>query len=256
VPLPLGTSGQAHSLLNVIAEGSSFSQTPGPRGGTPPSPGEPDHLAERRARRAVEAGDSAVLLRRAEAAEATVQTLEAHIASLQQRLREAEGDRQRTHELAARLERVEDALRTIRESHRRMAQTIGELRDVTVRLRAAAATGTEPSGAPGVETPEERRREEMAAALAAAVERLRARAEETSPLPVAPGEPERPGQTAPPPAMAPSAAAGPVTAASTAPAPSASATPMAARKPHKHSSSLIGRLLAARAARKHRRQGR
>ncbi len=234
-------SGRAHRLLSVIAEGSSFSQTPGPRGGTPPRPDEPDLLAERRARRAVETGESAALLRRAQAAEATVQTLEAHIANLQQRLREAEGDRQRTHELAERLERVEDALDTIRESHRRMAQTIGELRDVTVRLRAAAETRPAArAGNPTGETAEAEahRREEMAAALAAAVERLRARAQETSPP--APEEPAREPGSAPSPTIAGSA----------------SVTAGAARKPHKHSSSLIGRLLAARAARKHRPQGR
>ena len=233
-------SGRAHRLLSVIAEGSSFSQTPGPRGGTPPLPGEPDLLAERRARRAVETGESAALLRRAQAAEATVQTLEAHIANLQQRLREAEGDRERTHELAERLERVEDALDTIRESHRRMAQTIGELRDVTVRLRAAAETRpAATAGDPTGETAEAEahRREEMAAALAAAVERLRARAQETSPPP--PGPAEEPG-----------IAANPTIAGSE------SVAPGAARKPHKHSSSLLGRLLAARAARKHRPQGR
>lgn len=235
-------SGRAHTLLSVIAEGSSFSQTPGPRGGTPPRPGEPDLLAERRARRAVETGESAALLRRAQAAEATVQTLEAHIANLQQRLREAEGDRQRTHELAERLERVEGALHTIRESHRRMAQTIGELRDVTVRLRAATETSPAArAGAPAGEDAEAEvhRREEMAAALASAVERLRARAQETSPLPPSPGSAQEPGVAANPTAAV-----------------SASMTPGAARKPHKHSSSLIGRLLAARSARKHRPQER
>src|SRR5476651_1390374 len=60
--------------------------------------GEGDLLAERRARRAAESGE-APLIRRAEAAEATVQTLERHVASLQQRLREAEEDRHRMSEL-------------------------------------------------------------------------------------------------------------------------------------------------------------
>ncbi len=50
---------------------------------------EGDLLAERRARRAAESGDAA-LIRRAEAAEATVRTLETHVATLQRRLREAE----------------------------------------------------------------------------------------------------------------------------------------------------------------------
>jgi hypothetical protein len=56
---------------------------------------EGDLLAERRARRAVESGDAA-LIRRAETAEATVRTLEAHVTSLQQRLREAEEQERRT----------------------------------------------------------------------------------------------------------------------------------------------------------------
>ncbi len=63
-----------------------------------PGAGESDFLAERRARRATESGEAA-LLRRAEAAEATVQTLESHVASLQQRLRDAEEERRRVAEL-------------------------------------------------------------------------------------------------------------------------------------------------------------
>ena len=73
-----------------MAEGS---ETPNGEQGTGPE-GRPrrsegDLLAERRARRAAESGEVA-LTRRAEAAEATLQTLERHVASLQQRLREAE----------------------------------------------------------------------------------------------------------------------------------------------------------------------
>jgi hypothetical protein len=56
--------------------------------------GESDFLAERRARRATETGEAA-LLRRAEAAEATVKTLESHVASLQSRLQEIEEERRR-----------------------------------------------------------------------------------------------------------------------------------------------------------------
>jgi DNA repair exonuclease SbcCD ATPase subunit len=59
--------------------------------------GEGDLLAERRARRAVESGEQ-VLARRAEAAEATVRTLEAHVASLQRRLGEAEHQREHPSE--------------------------------------------------------------------------------------------------------------------------------------------------------------
>jgi hypothetical protein len=49
-------------------------------------------LAERRARRASETGEDA-LNRRAEAAEATVRTLEVHVSTLQERLREVEEER-------------------------------------------------------------------------------------------------------------------------------------------------------------------
>src|SRR5437899_1337339 len=82
-----------------MAEGS---ETPGGESGTTPGAGgrrtEGDLLAERRARRAAESGDNA-LTRRAEAAEATMKTLEAHVASLQQRLRELEDERRRMSEL-------------------------------------------------------------------------------------------------------------------------------------------------------------
>jgi len=63
--------------------------------------GEGDLLAERRARRAAESGKDA-LLHRAEAAEATMQTLQAHVVSLQGRLRETEEERERLKELLAR----------------------------------------------------------------------------------------------------------------------------------------------------------
>jgi chaperonin cofactor prefoldin len=186
----------------MIAEGSSSSsQTPVPRGGATQPPSERDLLAERRARRAAESGESA-LLRRAEMAEATVKTLEGHVASLQRRLEEAEGDGRRTEELADRLENVESALAAIRESHRRMATTVSELQGVAIRLRTAV------EAQPERESPPTRpRSEEMADALAAAVERLRARAQD-----------------------------GVEAAAETAP----TETPVA-RLPHKHSMSLIGR---------------
>jgi hypothetical protein len=54
--------------------------------------GEGDLLAERRARRASESGEAAITLR-AEAAEATVRTLEVHVSTLQQRLRAVEEER-------------------------------------------------------------------------------------------------------------------------------------------------------------------
>jgi chaperonin cofactor prefoldin len=82
-----------------MAEGS---ETPGGEQGFGPESraraGEGDLLSERRARRAAESGEVA-LTRRAEAAEATVQTLERHVASLQQRLREVEQERVRMDEL-------------------------------------------------------------------------------------------------------------------------------------------------------------
>jgi hypothetical protein len=59
---------------------------------------EGDLLAERRALRAAESGEAA-LIRRAEAAEATVQTLERHVVSLQARLAEADDERTRLGEL-------------------------------------------------------------------------------------------------------------------------------------------------------------
>jgi hypothetical protein len=59
---------------------------------------EGDLLAERRARRAAESGEHALTLR-AEAAEATVRTLETHVASLQRRLQDAEEESRRTSEL-------------------------------------------------------------------------------------------------------------------------------------------------------------
>ncbi len=83
----------------VIAEGT---ETPGeePVSAAPGArASEGDLLAERRARRAAETGDAG-LIRRAEAAEATVQALETHLASLQQRLAEAETERRRISQLA------------------------------------------------------------------------------------------------------------------------------------------------------------
>ncbi len=73
-----------------MAEGS---ETPG---GEPPRPTDRDLLAERRARRAIDSDPTRptdTFTRRAEAAEATVQTLETHLASLQQRVREAAEER-------------------------------------------------------------------------------------------------------------------------------------------------------------------
>lgn len=312
----------------MIAEESS----PEPPDGEPPRPSERDLLAERRARRAAQTGDP-VLIRRAEAAEATVQTLETHLSSLRQRLREAEDERRysaqrltasenelrrvkqqeyaeqqlrveaertlaavtsgsagegalarseviqrlqaRVTELehrAARLaeeieserrarERTERALEAMRESYAAMAATVGELRDVARKLRdAAAASSTErrasaprPAlGVPGApmsapqpvsataasEPPGQGRREEMADALAAAVERLRTRAEESSQLSREHAEALTPG-------TAPSASV-----------PPAGMAPATKAKPHKHSMSLITRSRIALSRRRERRKQR
>lgn len=95
----------------MIAEGN---ETPGGDAGSAAEGrgrrGEGDLLAERRARRTAESGEHALTLR-AEAAEATVRTLETHLASLQQRLREAEEEGRRLSE------RIEQA-RELRESER------------------------------------------------------------------------------------------------------------------------------------------
>jgi len=65
---------------------------------------EGDLLSERRARRASETGE-ATLTRRAEAAEATVRTLEVHVSTLQERMRELEEQR-RSHAERADAERA------------------------------------------------------------------------------------------------------------------------------------------------------
>jgi chromosome segregation ATPase len=85
---------------------------------TPFARGDADLLAERRARRAAEGGEAAVT-RRAEAAEATVQTLELHVSSLQQRLADAQAEHARLAELLE-VERAsalagEDELRRVKQ---------------------------------------------------------------------------------------------------------------------------------------------
>jgi hypothetical protein len=87
----------------MIAEGN---ETPGGEHADRRSVGgsEGDLLAERRARRASETGEAA-LTRRADAAEATVQTLEVHVTTLQQRLRDVEEER-RSHAERAKVERA------------------------------------------------------------------------------------------------------------------------------------------------------
>jgi hypothetical protein len=109
-------------------------------GAPPPKAGvrsEGDLLAERRARRAAESGE-VVLTRRAEAAEATVQTLERHVASLQQRLREADDEQRLMVELleaekAAALER-EHELRRVKQREYAEQQLRVEAEDRLVGL--------------------------------------------------------------------------------------------------------------------------
>ncbi|MEA2215367.1 MAG: hypothetical protein QOK19_928, partial [Solirubrobacteraceae bacterium] len=91
--------------------------------------GESDFLAERRARRATETGEAA-LLRRAEAAEATVKTLESHVASLQARLQEVEAERRR--EAAA---RARDQERRETEAQRRFSAIALELERLQASLQ-------------------------------------------------------------------------------------------------------------------------
>ncbi len=112
-------------------------ETPDGEQGMGPGEGRPrrtegDLLAERRARRAAESGEVA-LTRRAEAAEATVQTLERHVASLQQRLREIEEERLRTDALleaerAAAIER-EHELRRVKQREYAEQQLRSEAED-------------------------------------------------------------------------------------------------------------------------------
>jgi hypothetical protein len=81
-------------------------ETPGgePAERRPLSGSEGDLLAERRARRASESGEAALTLR-AESAEATVRTLEVHVSTLQQRLRDVE-EEARGHAERAKAERA------------------------------------------------------------------------------------------------------------------------------------------------------
>jgi chromosome segregation ATPase len=161
-------------------------------------------------------------------------------------------------ERAAR-ERAERLLANMRDGHRRVREIVAELRGVILRLSGPAPGSSADPPAPRqpraplsdpveearIETGEEGeidagdetvRREEMAAALAAAVQRLRARAEELPPEQLSPEEqpPEpqpseerSPEQQLPPPARR--------------------------QPPHKHSMSLIARLRAARKLRRERR---
>jgi chromosome segregation ATPase len=163
--------------VNVMAEGS---ETPNGEGSPPaqgqPRRGEGDLFAERRARRAAESGEVA-LTRRAEAAEATLQTLERHVASLQQRLRDAEDEHVRMDELleaerAAAHER-EHELRRVKQREYAEQQLRVEAEE---RLTHISAVGVQLEHESRVETERLGARlsvsEDEARELAARVERL------------------------------------------------------------------------------------
>lgn len=109
----------------MIAEGN---ETPGSSesGGAGEARGrsrEGDLLAERRARRAAESGEHALTLR-AEAAEATVRTLETHVASLQRRLQDTEEEQRQVSEQLDTAEAARE--REQAELGRRMQPPLGE----------------------------------------------------------------------------------------------------------------------------------
>lgn len=209
-------------------------------------------------------------------------------------MRAAEIERGLASERSAR-ERSERLLEAIRGGHRRMEAIVRDVRTAVGRLGGALAAGTAaPSGAtlahddqagqldaarptsppygrPLLRAPQrsdtpQPRGNEMAEALAAAVERLRARAE-TAPLsPSAPPPggtdagrqgPPLPSQQAPAePGVGrertPGHALADTGPAPSAPPPSAPAAHVSERVPHKHSMSLIGRIRFRRKQRRSR----
>jgi chromosome segregation ATPase len=100
-----------------------------------PQEEEHDTLAERRARRAW-LGDAA-LLRRAEAAEASVRTLEAHLTDL--RARQVESERAREH-TAAQLAERELELRRVKQREHAEQQLRVEAEEIAVRARRGHRT--------------------------------------------------------------------------------------------------------------------
>ena len=101
----------------------------------PPHEGEPDTFAERRARRAW-LGDAA-LLRRAEAAETSVRTLEAHLADLRRRQEESEHLREST---ATQLAERELELRRVKQREYAEQQLRVEAEEIAVRARRGHRT--------------------------------------------------------------------------------------------------------------------
>jgi chromosome segregation ATPase len=151
--------------------------------------------------------------------------LQVRLAALQRSAHEIR--REIDSERAAR-ERAEHLLQGMREGYRRMGRLVAELRGVAAQLRADNARE------PRAEQPDPgasgEQREELADALATAVERLRARAE----LSQAP--PEQPAAVAPTGASAVADGGG-----------------LAPRSPHKHSMSLLTRIRRRRKQRRERR---
>ncbi len=109
------------------------------------------------------------------------QDLQARMSDLERRALEIQ--RGLDAERAAR-ERSERLLESMREGHRRMELLLGEMKGIVARVAAALARRGSiegrPPARPGAPLPEARG-PEMADALAAAVERLRARAEAVAP---------------------------------------------------------------------------
>ncbi len=143
------------------------------------------------------AAERAAMHRAEDDLHARVQALEALAAELQEGLRAERAERARGERMLA----------AIGEGHRRMEQLVGEMKVIVARLASAAAQRA-PEATPMPVAPSERG-EEMVQALAAAVERLRARAEAA--VPPSPASPSPPA-------------------------------PAAQRVVHKHSMSLIARL--------------
>jgi chromosome segregation ATPase len=146
-------------------------QQPAPGAGGLGRSSEGDLLAERRARRAAESGETA-LIRRAEAAEATVRTLETHVSSLQQRLDEAEEEQ---HELrrAKQREYAEQQLRV--EAEDRLAdlerQSHAEIERLSGRLGESERSARELTGQLELVQRELSEAEQSAAAELASVRR-------------------------------------------------------------------------------------
>jgi chromosome segregation ATPase len=138
-------------------------------------------------------------------------------------------------------ERAEGQLAEMRAGYRRIELLVVELKGCMVQLRAAAAR--EPkreavSGVPG-DRSEIGQREELADALAAAVERLRARADASALEPEGALQPEDFAQT-------------PITGRPSEPG-QLVALPEVGRSPHKHSMSLLTRIKRRRKQRRERR---